>query len=125
VMRPEKFDVLLLENLYGDIVSDLAAGLVGGIGMVPGANIGEDIAVFEAVHGAAPDIAGRGVANPSALIQTATLMLRYIGERQAAERIQSALEKVLQEGKVRTGDLGGHATTIEFTNAIINALSPF
>ena len=122
VMRPEKFDVLLLENLYGDIVSDLAAGLVGGLGMVPGANIGDDIAVFEAVHGAAPDIAGRGLANPSALIQTATLMLRHLGERQAADRIQSALEKVLAEGKVRTGDLGGHATTIEFTNAVIGAL---
>ncbi|MGH9763877.1 MAG: isocitrate/isopropylmalate family dehydrogenase, partial [Blastocatellia bacterium] len=122
VMRPEKFDVLLLENLYGDIVSDLAAGLVGGLGMVPGANIGDDIAVFEAVHGAAPDIAGLGVANPSALIQTATLMLRHLGERQAADSIQSALEKVLAEGKVRTGDLGGHAHTLEFTNAVIGAL---
>lgn len=122
VMRPERFDVLLLENLYGDIVSDLAAGLVGGIGIVPGANIGDEIAVFEAVHGAAPDIAGRGAANPTALLQTAVLMLRHIGERDAATKVQSALEKVLGEGKVRTADLGGRATTIEFTNAVIDAL---
>lgn len=122
VMNPNQFDVLLLENLYGDIVSDLAAGLVGGLGVVPGANIGDDIAVFEAVHGAAPNIAGQGIANPTALIQSAVLMLNYIGEREPAERIQGALEKVLAEGKTMTRDMGGQATSIEFTEAIIGAL---
>ena len=122
VMNPSRFDVLLLENLYGDIVSDLGAGLVGGLGIVPGANIGDDMAVFEAVHGAAPDIAGRGIANPTALIQTAVLMLKYLGERAAAERIAAALESVLAEGRVRTRDLGGNATTLEFTDAVIRAL---
>jgi isocitrate dehydrogenase (NAD+) len=122
VMNPAGFDVLLLENLYGDIISDLAAGLVGGLGIVPGANIGEDIAVFEAVHGAAPDIAGRGIANPIALMQTAVLMLSYLGEREASKRISKALAGVLAEGKVLTRDLGGHATTIDFTNAVIGAL---
>ena len=122
VIDPNQFDVLLLENLYGDIISDLGAGLVGGLGVVPGANIGEEIAVFEAVHGSAPSIAGRGIANPTALIQTAVLMLKHIGEREAAERIQAALEKVLAEGKVLTRDLGGQATTIEFTEAVIHAL---
>src|SRR5262249_22667349 len=109
VIDPHQFDVLLLENLYGDIISDLGAGLVGGLGVVPGANIGEDVAVFEAVHGSAPNIAGRGIANPTALIQTAVLMLRHIGERTAADRIQAALEKVLAEGKSLTRDLGGTA----------------
>jgi isocitrate dehydrogenase (NAD+) len=122
VMNPGRFDVLLLENLYGDIISDLAAGLVGGLGIVPGANIGDEMAVFEAVHGAAPDIAGRGIANPTALIQTAVLMLRYLGERAAADRISRALETVLAEGGVRTRDLGGKATTLEFTDAVIKAL---
>jgi isocitrate dehydrogenase (NAD+) len=122
VMNPSRFDVLLLENLYGDIISDLGAGLVGGLGIVPGANIGDDMAVFEAVHGAAPDIAGRGIANPTALIQTAVLMLKYLGERAAAERIAAALESVLAEGRVRTRDLGGNATTLEFTDAVIRAL---
>jgi len=122
VLNPEKFDVLLLENLYGDIVSDLAAGLVGGLGIVPGANLGEDIAVFEAVHGAAPDIAGRGIANPTALIQTAVLMLNYLDERDAAQKIGSALRKVLAEGKVLTKDLGGQAGTIDFTNEVIRSL---
>jgi isocitrate dehydrogenase (NAD+) len=122
VMNPARFDVLLLENLYGDIVSDLAAGLVGGLGIVPGANIGEEIAVFEAVHGAAPDIAGRGIANPTALIQTAVLMLNYLGEREAADRISRALAGVIAEGKCLTRDLGGQATTIDFTNAVIGAL---
>jgi len=122
VMNPGRFDVLLLENLYGDIISDLAAGLVGGLGIVPGANIGDEMAVFEAVHGAAPDIAGRGIANPTALIQTAVLMLRYLGERGAADRISRALETVLAEGGARTRDLGGKATTLEFTDAVIKAL---
>jgi isocitrate dehydrogenase (NAD+) len=122
VMNPSRFDVLLLENLYGDIISDLGAGLVGGLGIVPGANIGDDMAVFEAVHGAAPDIAGRGIANPTALIQTAVLMLKYLGERAVAERIAGALESVLAEGRMRTRDLGGNATTLEFTDAVIRAL---
>jgi isocitrate dehydrogenase (NAD+) len=122
VIDPNQFDVLLLENLYGDIISDLGAGLVGGLGVVPGANIGEEIAVFEAVHGSAPSIAGRGIANPTALIQTAVLMLKHIDEREAAERIQAALEKILSEGRILTRDLGGQATTIEFTEAVIHAL---
>jgi isocitrate dehydrogenase (NAD+) len=122
VIDPNQFDVLLLENLYGDIISDLGAGLVGGLGVVPGANIGEEIAVFEAVHGSAPSIAGRGIANPTALIQTAVLMLKHIEEREAAVRIQSALEKILAEGQMLTRDLGGQATTIEFTEAVIHAL---
>ncbi|HJQ24149.1 MAG TPA: isocitrate dehydrogenase (NAD(+)) [Blastocatellia bacterium] len=122
VIDPNQFDVLLLENLYGDIMSDLGAGLVGGLGIVPGANIGEEVAVFEAVHGSAPNIAGRGIANPTALIQTAVLMLKHIGEREAAERIQQALVKILAEGKVLTRDLGGNAMTLEFTDAIIHAL---
>ncbi len=122
VIDPNQFDVLLLENLYGDIISDLGAGLVGGLGVVPGANIGEEIAVFEAVHGSAPSIAGRGIANPTALIQTAVLMLKHIDEPEAADRIQTALEKVLAEGNVLTRDLGGQATTIEFTETIIRSL---
>jgi isocitrate dehydrogenase (NAD+) len=122
VIDPNQFDVLLLENLYGDIVSDLGAGLIGGLGVAMGANIGEEIAVFEAVHGAAPSIAGRGIANPTALIQTSVLMLRHIGEREAAGRIQSSLEKVLAEGKVLTRDLGGEASTMEFTEAVIRSL---
>jgi isocitrate dehydrogenase (NAD+) len=122
VIDPNQFDVLLLENLYGDIISDLGAGLVGGLGVVPGANIGEEIAVFEAVHGSAPNIAGRGIANPTALIQTAVLMLKHLSEREAAERIQASLEKVLAEGQVLTRDLGGQATTIDFTEAIIRSL---
>lgn len=122
VIDPNQFDVLLLENLYGDIISDLGAGLVGGLGVVPGANIGSEIAVFEAVHGSAPSIAGRGVANPTALIQSSVLMLRHIGEREAADKIQTALEKVLAEGNVSTRDLGGHASTMEFTEAIVHSL---
>ena len=122
VMRPEQFDVMLLENLYGDIVSDLCAGLIGGLGLVPGANIGELGAVFEAVHGSAPDIAGQGVANPTALLQSAILMLRYLGEREAAERVERAMFKVFEEGKVRTRDIGGTAKTAEFADAVISAM---
>ena len=123
VMRPEQFDIMLLENLYGDIVSDLCAGLVGGLGLVPGANIGEKGAVFEAVHGSAPDIAGQGIANPTALLQSGILMLRYIGEREAADRIENAMLTVFEEGKVRTRDIGGTAKTAEFANAIIQKMN--
>ncbi|MEO6392566.1 MAG: isocitrate dehydrogenase (NAD(+)) [Pyrinomonadaceae bacterium] len=122
VMRPEQFDIMLLENLYGDIVSDLCAGLVGGLGLVPGANIGEQGAVFEAVHGSAPDIAGQGIANPTALLQSGILMLRYIDEREAAERIETSMLKVFADGKVWTRDIGGTASTMEFTEAIIAGL---
>ncbi|HYY57272.1 MAG TPA: isocitrate dehydrogenase (NAD(+)) [Pyrinomonadaceae bacterium] len=122
VMRPEQFDIMLLENLYGDIVSDLCAGLIGGLGLVPGANIGELGAVFEAVHGSAPDIAGQGIANPTALLQSGILMLRHLGERDAAEKIESALLKVFEEGKVRTRDIGGESKTAEFAEAIISAM---
>jgi isocitrate dehydrogenase (NAD+) len=122
VMRPQQFDVMLLENLYGDIVSDLCAGLIGGLGLVPGANIGEVGAVFEAVHGSAPDIAGQGIANPTALLQSGILMLRYIDEREAAERVQKAMLAVFAEGKVRTRDIGGTAKTAEFADAIISKM---
>src|SRR5204862_288947 len=103
----EQFDILLCENLYGDIISDLCAGLIGGLGLVPGANIGEKGAVFEAVHGSAPDIAGKGIANPTALLQSAILMLTHIEERQAAEKIEQAMLSVFAEGKIRTRDIGG------------------
>jgi len=122
VMRPETFDVLVLPNLYGDIVSDLAAGLVGGLGIVPGANLGEGIAVFEAVHGSAPDIAGKGLANPTALMQSARLMLAHIGEREAAVRMQRAIEAVYAEGRHLTHDVGGAAGTQEFTEAVVAKL---
>ena len=121
VMRPEQFDIMLLENLYGDIVSDLCAGLIGGLGLVPGANIGELGAVFEAVHGSAPDIAGQGIANPTALLQSSILMLRHLGERDAAQKIESAMLRVFEEGNVRTRDIGGKAHTDEFASAIIAA----
>lgn len=119
VMRPETFDVLLLPNLYGDIVSDLAAGLVGGLGIVPGANMGDNYAVFEAVHGTAPDIAGKGIANPTALIQSSIMMLRHLNEEAAAVRIEKALAKTYQAGQHLTGDVGGSAGTDEFTDALI------
>jgi isocitrate dehydrogenase (NAD+) len=122
VMRPEQFDVMLLENLYGDIVSDLCAGLVGGLGFVPGANIGERGAVFEAVHGSAPDIAGQNVANPTALLQSGILMLRHLGEREAAERVERAMLRVYREGEVRTRDVGGTARTNEFARAVVEAM---
>ena len=118
VMFPERFDVLLLPNLYGDIVSDLCAGLVGGLGVVPGANLGTDCAVFEAVHGSAPDIANKNLANPTALLLSAVMMLRHIGDGDRAERIAGALGRVLSTGAVRTRDLGGTATTTEFTEAV-------
>jgi isocitrate dehydrogenase (NAD+) len=122
VMRPETFDVLLLPNLYGDIVSDLAAGFVGGLGIVPSANLGQNSAIFEAVHGTAPDIAGQGKANPTALMQSAVLMLAHLGERDASRRLQDAIEKVYAEGKHLTGDVGGKASTGEFTDAVIGAM---
>lgn len=123
VMRPEQFEVLVLPNLYGDIVSDLCAGLVGGLGVVPGANLGEDAAVFEAVHGSAPDIAGKNLANPTALLLSAVMMLRHLGEVDAATRIKAALDAVLTAGHVRTGDLGGTASTTDFTRALCSALT--
>ena len=118
VMRPEKFDVLVLPNLYGDIVSDLCAGLVGGLGVVPGANLGVETAVFEAVHGSAPDIADKNLANPTALLLSGLMMLDHIGERERAGRIRAALTRVLEAGGVRTLDLGGSASTTEFTDAV-------
>jgi isocitrate dehydrogenase (NAD+) len=122
VMKPESFDVLVMPNLYGDIVSDLCAGLVGGLGVVPGANLGLESAVFEAVHGSAPDIAGKNLANPTALLLSALLMLRHIGEDDAAARIQRALYTVLEAGRARTRDLGGTSSTSEFTAAICAAV---
>jgi isocitrate dehydrogenase (NAD+) len=118
VLNPTQFDVLVMPNLYGDIVSDLCAGLVGGLGVVPGANLGTDAAVFEAVHGSAPDIAGKNLANPTALLLSALMMLRHLGEDAAAGRIMAALERVLAAGRLRTRDLGGTATTTEFTAAV-------
>ena len=123
VMNPNQFDVLLLENLYGDIVSDLVAGLVGGLGVVSGANIGENGALFEAVHGSAPDIAGQNKANPLALLQSAVLMLHHIGESQAAHRVDNAIVKVLASGpEHRTRDIGGNGHTTDFTSAVCDAL---
>jgi isocitrate dehydrogenase (NAD+) len=122
VLRPETFDILLLPNLYGDIVSDLAAGLVGGLGIVPGANMGESHAVFEAVHGSAPDIAGQGKANPTALMLSAVMLLIHLGEEEAARKLQHAIEAVYREGKHLTGDVGGTASTQEFTDAVVKAL---
>lgn len=123
VIKPEQFDVMVLPNLYGDIVSDLCAGLVGGLGVAPGGNIGNGRAVFEAVHGSAPDIAGKGIANPTAILLSSVQMLRYIGFYSHADRIENALRLALVSG-VKTRDLGGNATTKEFTRAIISALEP-
>jgi isocitrate dehydrogenase (NAD+) len=122
VMNPHQFDMLLLTNLYGDIMSDLAAGLVGGLGVVPSANVGEGMALFEAVHGTAPDIAGKGIANPTALLMSAIMMLRYMDEEEAAKRAEAALASVYREGRTLTPDVGGKATTAEFTQAIIRAM---
>jgi isocitrate dehydrogenase (NAD+) len=122
VMRPYQFDVVVLGNLYGDIISDLAAGLVGGLGVVPGANIGDEYAVFESVHGSAPDIAGKGIANPMATILSANMMLRHLGESKAADRIQAAIVLFLSEKQFLTPDLGGTATTDEMVEGIINKI---
>jgi isocitrate dehydrogenase (NAD+) len=124
VMNPEQFDMLLLPNLYGDVMSDLAAGLVGGLGVVASANIGDDCSMFEAVHGTAPDIAGKGLANPTALVMSSILMLKHLGERSAAMRIEAALDRVYREGKYFTRDLGGTTGTKDFTDAVIAALRP-
>ncbi|EKN41073.1 isocitrate/isopropylmalate family dehydrogenase, partial [Clostridium botulinum CFSAN001627] len=122
VLNPEKYDVLVMPNLYGDILSDMAAGLVGGLGLLPGANIGYEGAVFEAAHGAAPDIAGKNKANPTACILSGAMMLNYIGENEKAKKIENAIEKVFVEGKYLTEDLGGSSTTEEFAKAIIENL---
>jgi isocitrate dehydrogenase (NAD+) len=122
VMHPEVFDVMVMPNLYGDIVSDLCAGLVGGLGVVPGANLGVDSAVFEAVHGSAPDIAGKNLANPTALLLSSVLMLEHLGESDAASRVRRAVGGVLGAGTVRTRDLGGSSTTTEFTAAVCAAI---
>ena len=122
VMKPENFDIILLPNLYGDIVSDLCAGFVGGLGLIPSGNLGEEYAVFEAVHGSAPDIAGKNMANPTALLQSAVMMLRHLEEYEVANRIENAIFAVYKEGKVLTKDVGGTASTTEFTQAVINHL---
>src|SRR5216684_4705823 len=122
VMNPAQFDMLLLPNLYGDVVSDLGAGLVGGLGVVPSGNIGDEAALFEAVHGTAPDIAGKGLANPTAILMSGAMMLNYLKETEASLRILQALDKVYREGKCVTRDVGGTATTREFTEAVIAAL---
>jgi isocitrate dehydrogenase (NAD+) len=119
VMNPYQYDVLVMENLYGDIISDLCAAFVGGLGLVPGANLGHNCAIFEAVHGSAPDIAGKGLANPTAVLQSAILMLRHLGEVQAADKIQAALEKTYKEKLHITRDVGGTAGTSEFADAVI------
>jgi isocitrate dehydrogenase (NAD+) len=124
VLDPGQFDMLLLPNLYGDVMSDLAAGLVGGLGVVPSGNIGDNCAMFEAVHGTAPDIAGKGLANPTALLLSSVMMLKHLGERAAAASIEQALEKVYREGKQVTRDVGGSSGTKEFTDAVIAALAP-
>ncbi len=122
VMNPWQYDVIVTENLYGDILSDLCSGLIGGLGLVPGANLGTECAIFEAVHGSAPDIAGKGLANPTALLQSAVLMLRHIDEAATADAIQTALEAVYAEGKSLTKDVGGSAGTGAFKDAVLAAL---
>jgi isocitrate dehydrogenase (NAD+) len=121
VTEPESLDVLLLPNLYGDIISDLCAGLVGGLGVVPGANLGWEYALFEPVHGSAPDIAGKGLANPTAIVLSAAMMLAHLGEDAAAQAVREGVREVLAEGSVRTRDLGGTASTAEMAEAIANA----
>jgi isocitrate dehydrogenase (NAD+) len=123
VSDPGVFDMLVMENLFGDILSDLTSGLVGGLGITPSANVGEKLAVFEAVHGTAPDIAGKGLANPTALVLSGVLMLRFLGEKDAADRVENAVRNVLAEGKIRTGDLGGKSSTKEYTQAVLDRLS--
>lgn len=123
VMNPYQYDMLLLENLYGDIISDLCAGLVGGLGLVPGANFGHECAIFEAVHGSAPDIAGRNIANPTAVLRSALLMLRHIGEADAAWKIRNAIDKVYRDRSKLTRDVGGTAGTSEFADSIIEAMA--
>lgn len=122
VMRPERFDVIVTTNLFGDILSDLTSGLVGGLGLTPGANIGESAAIFEAVHGTAPDIAGKGIANPTAVMLAAVQMLEHVGDTARATRIRNAIETTLREQKTVTGDVGGSATTEQYTDAVIAKL---
>ena len=122
VLRPETFDVLVAPNLYGDIISDLCAGLVGGLGFAPSGNIGDDYRIYEAVHGSAPDIAGKNIANPSALLLAFALMLEAMGQKEEAQRLRHALFKVVEKGEVITADIGGHATTDQMTKAIIEYL---
>ncbi len=122
VVDPYQFDVIVTENMFGDILSDEASGLIGGLGLAPGANIGRDVALFEAVHGSAPDIAGKGVANPSALILAGCLMFEHVGQADVGERVRASLAAVLQ-GDVRTPDLGGTATTAEFTEQVVKGLA--
>lgn len=122
VMHPENFDVIVTLNLYGDIISDLTSGLIGGLGLMPSANLGEHYAMFEAVHGSAPDIAGKHIANPTALLWSACMMLEYLGDNETAARIRKAVDKTLQEGNTLTRDLGGHASTEEYTDAVIKNL---
>ena len=119
VLDPRQFDVIVTTNLFGDILSDLAAGLVGGLGLAPGANIGADVAIFEAVHGSAPDIAGKGIANPTSLLLAAGLMLEHVGHGDLARRLQTGVAQALNEDMARTGDLGGTASTKEFAQAVI------
>jgi isocitrate dehydrogenase (NAD+) len=123
VLDPYRFDVLVMENMFGDILSDLMAGLVGGLGFAPAANIGDDAAMFEAVHGSAPDIAGHGVANPTGLLLSACLLLDHVEQAEAASRIRAALDGVVRSGEARTRDMGGEASTAEFTDAVVRALS--
>lgn len=122
IKRPESFDVIVTENLYGDILSDLCAGLVGGLGVVGGANIGTSYAVFEAVHGSAPDIVGKNLANPTALLLSALMMLEHLGLKTEKEKVHAALFSVLREGKTLTKDLGGAASSDEFTSAVVSKL---
>jgi isocitrate dehydrogenase (NAD+) len=122
VMNPYQYDVLLMENLYGDIVSDLCAGLVGGLGLVPGANFGHECAIFEAVHGSAPDIAGKNMANPTAVLRSALLMLSHLGEHEAAQKIRDALDHVYRDRTKLTRDVGGTAGTSEFADSVIEAM---
>jgi isocitrate dehydrogenase (NAD+) len=124
VLNPWQFDVLVTTNLFGDILSDLVAGLVGGLGMTPGGNIGADAAIFEAVHGSAPDIAGKGIANPIALLLAAAMMLEHCHLPHMAARLRSAIDETLNLDKVRTGDLGGRANTAEFTRALVKRIGP-
>ena len=123
VMHPEKFDVMVMPNLYGDILSDLASGLIGGLGFLPSANLGKEVSMFEAVHGSAPDIAGKNLANPTALLLSACMMLDHLEDHDNANKIRQAIYRVLEEGKIRTQDCGGTSTTQEFTQAIIQNLN--
>jgi isocitrate dehydrogenase (NAD+) len=123
VLRPEQFDVMVTTNMFGDILSDLASGLVGGLGLAPGANIGKDAAIFEAVHGSAPDIAGQGIANPSALMLASAMMLDHLGAPDEAVRVTAAVESTITQDDIRTPDLGGKATTREFGHAVAQRLS--